>query len=138
MPVFNQYVNDGQGVRIIYEGNVTFDEIIKSQIERYNPPDKLALYKYYLHDLSFVDGLNLTSDEVRNVAEGSIKASKINPNLIVAAIVHEDFHYGMARMYGAYAEETGWDMKAFRSCEEAEAWVKERVQVKFGMIFESV
>ena len=47
---------------------------------------------------------------------------------------NRDLTYGLARMTEMLIDVTGWESKVFRNREDAEAWIKERVKEKYGIL----
>jgi hypothetical protein len=47
------------------------------------------------------------------------------PNMLVAIAAPRDYAFGMARMWQAFVEDTGWNTAVFRSRAAASDWLRE-------------
>lgn len=72
-----------------------------------------------IFDLTESTGSRATPAQLRAV----IEASPFGSGSRRAAVVSEDYAYGMARMYEVYVEDLGGEFQVFRSLEEARAWL---------------
>ena len=55
------------------------------------------------------------------------------PELVVAVVVPQDLGFGMSRMWEMLTERPGWSTSVFRARPEAEAWLRQEVQRRFGL-----
>ena len=96
-----------------------------------------------LSDPELRPGLNMLSDHSELEFTATTEIAKLVPRLLAqlaerlgpfrfAAVVPSDASYGMARMTGVLAEGSPAEFRAFRSLEEAEAWLK-TTGVRSGM-----
>jgi hypothetical protein len=95
--------------------------------------DKFKRYRYSLSDYTEVTNLEISSKSVELVAKYCQKASTVNSEAVVAIVAKKDVVYGLARMWEMLSDNTKWDIKVFRSREEAEAWISEKVDMKYGI-----
>jgi hypothetical protein len=79
-----------------------------------------------LVDLSGLSGLGVTTSGIRRLGETSVQVHRGSPAVRVAIVAPDNLVYGLSRMYGAFAEESGSEHRVFRSLEEAMAWLKQR------------
>ena len=56
-----------------------------------------------------------------------MRVASINPNMIVAIVNNSDIGFGIGRMWETMVDESNWQTMIFRSIEEAESWLKERM-----------
>src|SRR4030095_14566446 len=75
-----------------------------------------------LVDLRGLSGAGVTSSAVRRLGETSVQVHRGAPAVRVAIVAPDNLAYGLSRMYGAFAEESGSEHRVFRSVEEAMAW----------------
>ena len=89
-----------------------------------------------LSDPKLRPGLNFLSDHSKLQSTATTDLVKSTPPLLVrlserlgpfrcALVVPSEASYGMARMAGVLAESSPAEVRAFRSLEEAEAWLAE-------------
>ncbi len=77
-----------------------------------------------LVDLRGLSGVGVTSTGIRRLAETSVQVHRGSPAVRVAIVAPDNLVYGLSRMYGAFAEESGSEHRVFRSVEEAMDWLK--------------
>jgi len=115
------------GVFTHYSGTVTDADIIKSVKERLLLVEKLKPIKYFFSDFTDVDNFNVTSTGIQTIADIATRASKINNDIILVAIVPSDLEYGMARMWQAYSDDMNWKTYLARTKEEASEWLNKNL-----------
>ena len=117
-----------------YYGVLTDEILLKCTKERYSSKNRNENYKYILNDYTNVTSMEISTDTVEIVSQMAIEVSKYNKNIIIVAVTPTDLEFGLARMWQAYADETGWESKVCRSREEAEDWVQKelRLELKFN------
>ena len=111
-----------------YYGALTKEILFKCTKERYSSKNRNENYKYIINDYTNVTSIEISSDAVKIVAQMAIDVSKYNKNIVIAGVTPSDLEFGLARMWQAYADETGWKSHVFRSRAEAEEWVKKELQ----------
>ena len=74
---------------------------------------------YQLIDLRDVEQVDLETSFIRRHALERLFAG----GALRALVVSSDIHYGLARMYGAYAEYASQNVRVFRDMHEAEQWL---------------
>lgn len=126
MPYKITYLEDG-GVLCEYEGVITPEEnlAVRSEILG-SDPKNLNKIPYLVIDYSKSENYSHTNDEVKNLAVSSQKILAINPELIIAFVVPQDLFFGMSRLWLTYSHEEK-RAQLFRSREEAENWIKEKL-----------
>jgi len=100
-------------------GLVTMADLMAHQDKLASDPDFAADYSQ-LYDLTRVSTVNLTTNELRRLAQRSV----FLPTTRRAMLVSTDLVFGLARMFEIYREilgETG--IRVFRDHDEALAWV---------------
>ena len=134
MPIEIKDCDGGIGNLIVGRMIVTDQEYIES-LTRHLTQDKekFSKYRYSLTDLTAATKLNISNETVNIIAQLCIEASKVNPNPIVAIVANDDLIYGLSRMYQSLVDMTEWETMVFRSRNESEEWIKERVREKFGI-----
>jgi hypothetical protein len=95
--------------------------------------EKFKKYKYSLCDHTDVKKIEIASNEVEIIAQLCKEAEVVNSDVVVAVAADKDFTYGLSRMWQILVEETGWEIMVFRSRDDAEEWIKERIEEKFGI-----
>ncbi len=98
MPINVNFLDNDIGVEIVASGIVTGEEIIEAHVEIYNIKH-LRKQKYHIIDRSHCEEYNVTSEDVRKIAEIDKAAAKINPNIIVALVSPTDLQFGMSRVW---------------------------------------
>ena len=135
MPIEVRDLDEGLGIFVLGTGSVSDEEYInahKSYLTQDN--DKLKKYRYSLSDYAGVTQANTSTQAITTIANLCKKASRVNPNAVVAVVANKDLIYGLARMSQTLMDETGWEHEVFRNREDAESWIKKRVKEKYGIV----
>jgi len=104
-------------------GEITFSEAMKALESFYKNPTKNILLDFSHRE---ENSLILTSEDLAKLFN-HLKTKKVNRAAGKTAIVApDDLRYGMSRMAEAFAEieKLPWEMKAFRSMDEAINWLE--------------
>jgi len=133
VPVEVKYLNGGKGVMFIASGFVTGEELITASKEIFSRDIAEEPYLYGLVDFNDVDGVNVSTAEVRRIADLDLRASKHIPKAVVGIYAKNDLAFGLGRMWEVFIADAGWDTKVFRSRPDAVAWVRQRVFETFGL-----
>ncbi|MFZ0692986.1 MAG: hypothetical protein WAN51_02350 [Alphaproteobacteria bacterium] len=133
MPVNVKYLDGGKGVFATMSGHVTGDELIAINREVFARDLAVEPYLYSLVDCDDIEGMNLSTMQLRELAHEDVSASKNLPNYIVAIYAKNDLPFALARMWQVFVEQAGWETRVFRTRPEAVAWVKRLVLAKFGV-----
>ena len=123
MPIEIHYTDDNIGVIFCAVGEVTGKDIIESEKEIFQSKDFVNL-KYWIVDRSRCTKYEVSSDEVKLIAQIDNEAAKINPNLLMVLISETDLQQGMSRMYQAYIDEAGFKTMVLRDRETAKEWIQ--------------
>lgn len=126
MPIEIQKTEDGKGIIFSAVDDVNGKDIIKGITEILND-NSFADLKYWISERSRCTKYDVSSKEVQEIANLNNQAAKNNPNLLVALIAETDLQFGMSRMYEAYIDEHGFQTMVFRSREEADKWLNEKL-----------
>jgi len=121
--------NDG-GYLTDYSGTVANDDIFSSAEEHLAFLKNENQVKYFLSDFSAVDDFKVTPDAVIKLADIAAKASKINDEIMLVAIVPTDLMYGTGRMWQSYSNEANLKTYMARTRHDAEAWLKEHSTIE--------
>lgn len=133
MPVELKYLDGGKGAIAVMSGHVTGDELIAANREVFSRDLAAEPYLYSLVDCDNIEGLNVSTLQLREVAQIDLSASKNLTNYVVAIYAKNDLPFALARMWQVFVEQAGWETRVFRSRPEAVAWVKRLVLAKFGV-----
>jgi hypothetical protein len=133
MPIEMSYLDNGTGVLHVGRGVLSGKDILDAKSATFASDDKTRRYRYGLIDYSAVDNVLISSHELETVAAYDRKAATIAPGIPVAIVGGKDFVFGLARMWEAFMHGAGWETHVFRTREEAEAWIRERIRGKHGV-----
>ena len=133
MPLALQYSADGRGAFATASGKLTGDEFLAA-VKTVNERDPTTPILYLFFDFNGVSEVTWSVEDIKEAAKLAVAASRQDgvPR-VVAIFAADDLHYGLARMYLAYIEETGWEASIFRTRPDAIAWLRQRVATKFGI-----
>jgi len=126
---------DGRGLTYIGEGALTGQELLDAIDRVRSFGEKPHHWLFCLHDFTAMETLACSSDDIRAVAQKdkNLLALIFPAGSVIAVVTPKDHHYGLARMWQVYAEETKWETGVFRSRIEAEQWIREQVWSGFGI-----
>lgn len=134
MPINIEGRQDGAGVIYYCHGDMTIDDLFQAGIGFLAFPEEIKKWRYTIVDLTSVDAMNISSDDIRSVVEQNrrIGANAI-PGVLIAVAAPKDLGYGLARMWEVLTEQIGWETMTFRSRAEAESWIRQRAKEKFDL-----
>ena len=127
MPLTINYKDDGKGIEILASGTVHGREIIDAHKEIYSEKN-LKRQRYQIIDRTHCTDYDVSTDEVKKIAEIDRSASLINPHIIIAIVAPDDLQYGMSRIWQAYADESGFMTRVFRDRKSADLWLAEHLK----------
>jgi len=113
---------------MVGKGIVSGKEICNSLNEIYSG-EILLRQKYQIWYFIDVEKFDFPKNDFIRMVDKDMKASKINPNIIVAVVGNEDLIYGIARMWEIHMEvrESGFETMTFRKKEDAEVWISKKL-----------
>jgi len=133
MPVEVRYLDGGKGAVFLLSGFVTGEEVIAANRQIYSRDFAAEPYLYTFVDCDDIEGMNVSTMQVREIAQQHIGASKNLRNHVLGVYAKNDLPFALARMWQVFVESTGWDTRAFRVRSEAVDWVKQRALDKFDV-----
>jgi len=127
MSYSTEVIDAGKGILHIGRDTVSGNELLASANRILDMVKKGFSPSYAITDLGEVVDFHVTAEEIRLNAEINISISKYLPRARIAIIASRNHIYGIARMWEAYAQRTGWAIRVFRDKNEALAWVKAEI-----------
>ncbi|HVN82718.1 MAG TPA: hypothetical protein VMW38_27285 [Terriglobia bacterium] len=124
MPYSTELKDGGKGILHVASGIVTGEELLASASRMLGTVKEGLSPSYAIVDLSEVVELRVSAEEIRLNADINIEISKYVRSGKVAIVAPRDYIYGIARMWQAYSEGTGWITQVFRSKAEAVKWIE--------------
>ena len=86
--------------------------------------NRLKAVLFAIVDFQETQELNLTVNEIRDLARMDQTLSRSAPNACVAIVAPKDSHFGLARMWEIFVETSGWKTGVFRTFQEACCWAR--------------
>ncbi len=117
------YRNDG-GVILSWKGLVTGKELIDAFSEIYATDEQIKRIAYQLVIFTKSEEIMVTTNDLKEVASLDIRASKVNPSMLVAVVGERDIVFGLSRMWEAFVDDAPLKTRVFRTLEDAEDWLK--------------
>ena len=119
------FENQGRGVVIAWKGRVTGKELLCANEAMY-AQDPNNILKYQIWDYSNADSIEVTADELRDLAFQDFAVSSHNPGQIEATVVTHQLWAEIDHLYENYTKIwTGFKSKVFLSISDARKWVAE-------------
>jgi len=106
MPFQIQYLEDN-GVVFKGEGIVTFEDFKGANARIYSRKKKIEAIDYQIVDLVTIDKIDLSSDELEQLAHQDQDVFAVNPDMRIAVVGPADITFGLARVWEAYACQFG-------------------------------
>jgi hypothetical protein len=133
MPIEVEVLQNGAGLLIICRGNITGKEKIEAMESLLASPESASRLRYIVIDQADAV-LDLSAQDLR-ILSGQVRrlAQIAPPNVVAAIIAPRAVDYGMARMWQVFVEETGWETMVFRSFDEADSSLREKVGAWAGV-----
>ncbi|MEW6674293.1 MAG: hypothetical protein AB1427_21575, partial [Thermodesulfobacteriota bacterium] len=125
MPVKINMIDGGMGIEFISSGVVTGKEIIEANKKIYTR-EYLERLKYKIIDRSECTEYQVTTKEMRIIADQDIEASKINKHITILLISPTVLQYGMTRMWQVLSEETGFESIIFKDRPSANEYINKK------------
>lgn len=127
MPIECTYTENGEGARPVAAAALTGGEILATLREIYSK-SRLPGLRYQIWDLTRVEQMDMTTEEVHEMAELDRRAAAVNPNMYVAVAASQSLPFGLARMWEAYVVEDPLHTHVCSTTDEAEAWIAQHLQ----------
>ncbi|MBN1831846.1 MAG: hypothetical protein JW896_07015 [Deltaproteobacteria bacterium] len=129
MPLSIKYNEDG-GIIVRGEGIVNGNDIKEINDIIYGSPESIEKIAYQLGDFTEVTDISISNSEIEELAIQDKKAAEINPNMFIALVGTKDLIFGLSRMWEAFIYESPFETMVFRKMEDAQQWIKEKLQKK--------
>jgi hypothetical protein len=127
MPIEVEVLQNGTGLLLICRGNITGKEKIEIMERLLASPEQASRLRYLVIDQTDAH-LDLSTQDLRILAGQGRRLAELAPaGVVVAIIAPRAVDYGMARMWQVLVEETGWETTVFRSFDEADSSLREKV-----------
>jgi hypothetical protein len=129
MPVTVMLTDHGLGVVLKTVSPVSGDEVaaaIESFLRDEN--DAFSAIRYWYADHLASGMMDADSDHSWRVAAASLKAARMNPNLVLAVCAPTSRAFVLSEIWKTLAEETGWEIQVFRGEQESKAWLRMKLQ----------
>ncbi len=109
------------GVSWKYEGVVTGEELLRSNLEIYGDLRFDAMH-YQIVDLTGVSRFDVSSDDMIAIAATDRAAAITNPHVRVAVVAHDDLMKRLSVVYEQENERSPWAHAVFDTEAQARAW----------------
>ena len=125
------------GLGCIFEADETLEErefldCFQNHLE--NPPAALPGYRYTILDFGQLREALVGVDSIRRIARLGVQAAQRNPDGVIAFVTSRQWVYGLCRLFALSMGDAAWETRAFEERQDAERWLQERVQDKFGIV----
>ncbi len=115
-------------MRFIATGALTGKEILDANQTIYETEEKTLGSVYQICDYRGVETVDVSTDDIRTLAERDKRAARINPNIIIAVVVGDELALGLTRMWQGLTSSAPFINSIFHSMDEAERWVAEQLE----------
>ncbi len=115
-------------MRFIATVTLTGEELLRANSTVYETREKTLASRYQICDYRGVEKIEVTTEDIRTLAERDQRAAATNPNIIIAVVGDTDLFFALSRMWQAHTMDVPFVTKIFRSMDEAERWVAESLK----------
>ncbi|KQC06115.1 MAG: hypothetical protein APR62_08445 [Smithella sp. SDB] len=113
---------EGLGITIAFSGIVEADEVDKLQ-DQINSDESFPKLRYQVWDFSQAEEINITFDQIQNIAMKTAVASGRNPKLRIAIIPRKTSHNVLGETFHTFEKVWGsGESKSFRDIKAAKEW----------------
>ena len=134
MPIETKEMDGGLGLEILGSGTITNDEFLGFyRALLADDGAGLAGYRFSITDWTRVETAELSAASIARVTRLLVEASSVAPRSIVAIVADREATFGIARMAELLMDQAAWNTRAFRTRDEAAAWVRETARERFGL-----
>ncbi len=132
MPIDITYMDGRKGAVFAGSGRLKGAEFIAADNEIFARDFATDPLLYVLFDTDHATAVDVTSDDVRAIAEQDLRVSGHVPDLVIAIYAQESLTFGLARMWQTYVQQSGWVTNVFRDRAAAVTWLKGEVAARTG------
>lgn len=131
------FPHNGTGLKFTCGGALTGKDVIKALDELMSQPEKMLPVRYAIFDQTGIESIDIPTDELHRIVEQCKTIAKTDTqNTVVAVVAPATLGFGLARMWGSFTEETGWESMIFRTLPEAEQWILQKIQQNHNILLE--
>ncbi len=125
MPYSTEVIDNGKGILHIGSESVTGQDLMTSASTVLKLVQSGLRPEYALTDLSAVTDFAASAADITHNAVLNRNIARLLPAVRIAIVASSDVVYGMARMWQALMDQSGWTSRVFRSSEEALSWLRD-------------
>jgi hypothetical protein len=137
MTITIKYLDGRKGAILASSGRLSAAEFAAANEELFTRDFTAEPLLYVLvergDDLEAVD---LTAEDVREIAQRDIEVSPKAPNVSVAVLAYNTLSYALARMWQAHVDASGWKTAIFQDRAAAVEWLRTEVAESTGFTIE--
>lgn len=119
-------ITTAEGVEFQAFGAISGTEIMQTRLKIYNSKQTLEQYKYLIFNNSQCTEYNITANDITTIADLDIRASRKNPNIIMATIESEYLMFSLTDAWHAHIEDHITKIKSFSDRNSALIWIDEQ------------
>lgn len=123
MPVSFVFENNGRGVVVTAVGEI-LDGELSSVSKSVYCSEVLSKLKYQIIDLTNVDSVNTTPEQIQLLAARNIAAAKESEGLAMAVIVSNGLMESLVRLWRFYAQDEMLQVSVFKDRMSATNWLE--------------
>lgn len=125
MPFSIKRNNDG-GLIASATGVITYSDIALLKASLYQSATDVKNTHYQILDYSNVSELDLSHEDIWQIALQDKAALQVNPHMLIAIVSNKDVIYGLSRMWSAYTETSPLNTGVYRNIDAAQEWIMQR------------
>ncbi len=131
MPVAITRNKDGDGILLRANGVLTGAELVEENRRFFDvalaPGGDFGCYRFWFSDYSAARLNDVQAEHMQVLGGIALRAATVNPSLLVAILAPDNYPFGMARMWTALSDETGWPVEVCRQRDDAAHWLAQRL-----------
>ena len=119
---YAMFTEDDTCLLCVGSGTVKASEIFEAKAAL--DLNRLKAVLFAIVDFQETQRLDLTVNEIRDLARIDETPTKTTQNPCVAIVAPRDLHFGLARMWEIFVETSGWKTGVFRTFQDACSWAR--------------
>lgn len=116
----------GKGVLFTFTDILNGQDIFSASKALYTP-ENLKYLRYQISDLRAVNRIEVSTEEIKALAELDCIAAKKAGGFVIASVVNHDLQESVSRFYRTYTNEGDIVNGVFRTMSSAREWLQEQL-----------
>ena len=122
MPITYTISKNG-GILVKCKGHISGSEIKEIDKSIYGSSEDILKIKCQLWDLTNVNKISISIEDIKVIAEQDKEAANINPIMTIILVANYDLIYNLGRIWMNYSKDSRFKSMFFPNIKDAEEWI---------------